>query len=71
MKGISALIRRATCTTSQVLVSRYSFNPSVSISYVRAPSELLSFVWATATEAGTAKGSINPKKPMCEDMRSS
>lgn len=61
MKGISALIRRATCTTPQVLVSGY-FNPSVSISYARAPSELPSFVWAAVTEAGSAQGCVNPKK---------
>lgn len=54
MKGISALIRRTTCTTSQALVSSYSFNPSAPISYVKPPSELPSFVWATVTEAGTA-----------------
>lgn len=54
MKGISGLIKRTTCTTSQVLVSGYSFNPSISISYVKAPSELPSFIWATMTEAGTA-----------------
>lgn len=54
MKGISALIRRTTCTTSQVLVSGYYFNPSISISYIKAPSELPSFIWATVTETGTA-----------------
>lgn len=53
MKGISALNSRTTCTTSQELVSGYSFNPSISFSHVKAPSEL-SFIRVTATQVATA-----------------
>jgi len=61
MKGISVLISRRTCTTCHVFVSGYSFNPSVSISPVQAPSEQLSFIWVTATEVATAKAPLIPE----------
>lgn len=71
MKGIRALISRRTCTTSQVLVSGYSLYASISVSHVKASSEQTTFIWATAAEFATVEGSVNPRKPMCEDTRSS
>lgn len=57
MKGISALISRTTCTTSQVLVSGYSFNSSISMcNMLNLPVNSQGYSPVT---------SDNPRKPVC------